>query len=464
MNNSLPVVLPSDAIVKAATARQNTSWTPSPDNFETVEETFLQRDASRSLMTRGQILTDEFSIRDDFSGSSLSTGLTGTVTFINGSTIVAGVGTLFLTELNYQMYIKLTSHANSTYAAVDSIISDTELLLCCNYTGASSSGDSVKSRWIPTEMLGGSVTIASSKLTLTSGTTSGSMAMALRIADYLPFTLIFNVSISQRIANQRVHIGFMHSPVTEDSGAELYFDGTDNTVIKLITNYSVDEEEINTFTLPGGLTTDMAIDYRIEAMFDKVILYANTMFVGQNTLHLPDPYVPMNIFMCIDNLDTTASSTIVLIDVMSFSNYDQVQISSITKGDPLSVRSGEDIHTITGVITTTSTSADQVILSYTVPTGKSFWIAGYTINNGETTVRGNPVKIGRNTITTEPSGPGSVDGNIFRVSNMAASTFRDEHFGIPRRVGNSGDVIKLTVTPSGGTTTVWRASIDFILR
>ena len=448
-------------------ANDMSSWMPAPYNWLLDTTGPLFRDVANQLITRSTVLTDEASFRDDFTGSSLAANLTGTVTFTNGSTTVTGSGTAFTTELYNNRYIKLSAHADTAYTLVANVISDTELELDSPYPGANGSGTAVWSRWIPVVVTGGSIAVTASEVQLTVDTASGALAAIDRLGDYGPYSISFAVRISQRIANQEFHIGFTD---VEDCSlisaqAVVFFSGTDNTKVGLRTSWDTSDVEESTFSLPGGLTTATKGDYQLELNGARVTLSVNGIFVGEHKLHIPGPYTTMGLHACMRNTAAAASGTIAYVDALFFTNYDQVQIAATPKNDPLSVRAVEDQHNITGTITTTSTTVDQVIVSYTVPAGKSFWILGYTINNGETTIRGNPVKIGRNTITTEPAGPGTVDGNIFRMYNMPASTLRDEDYGgMPRRLGNAGDVIKVTVTPTGGTSTVWRASLDFILR
>ena len=58
----------------------NNPYQPGPDEIVS-----LYVDGEGSLVTRGGALTDEGSIRDDFTGSSLEIDLTGTLYFTNGS-------------------------------------------------------------------------------------------------------------------------------------------------------------------------------------------------------------------------------------------------------------------------------------------------------------------------------------------------------------------------------------------
>jgi hypothetical protein len=442
-----------------------TSWLPAPQNFYPGTFGHLYRDINGQLQIRGPVLSDEASFRDDFTNTGLADNLTGTVTFTNGSTTVTGSGTAFLTEISSEFYLRLSSHAEGTYVPVVNVLSDTELELESPYTGANGSGIAVKSRWVATLLTGGSVSVSSSQVQLICNTTNGAKATINRFGDYPPYVIGFSTYLSQRIANQESQMGLVDDPLNISAQTIIFFSGTDNTKVGLRTSWTSADIEETIFSLPGGLTTASKIEYQLEINVSRVTLTANGVFIGEHKLHIPGPYQSLVLHVNLRNTAATASTTTVYIDTFYFINFDQLQVVSTPKNDPISVRMTEDEHHITGVLTTTTTTVDQVLISYTVPTGKALWILGYSVNNGETAIRGNPVKIGKNTITSEPASPGILDNNILRTFNMPQSSIRSEDFsGMPRRLGNAGDVIKVTVTPSGVTSTIWRASLDFILR
>lgn len=71
------------------------------------------------------------------------TVLTGTLSFGNGFTAVTGVNTKFLTEIKVGQYIKKSSDADTLFAQVLSVSSDTALTLSAPYQGASGLGTGV---------------------------------------------------------------------------------------------------------------------------------------------------------------------------------------------------------------------------------------------------------------------------------------------------------------------------------
>ena len=442
------------------------SFMPDPTNFsDRGQKRALRMDSDRNLQCRSTVFTDEASFRDDFIGSSIDTNLTGTCYTTNAGLYVTGVGTAFLSEVIISNTFRLSTHAYSVVSHVEEVLSDTLLKLAEPYAGASGSGTGTVAWWHYVNDAGTTLSQTGSEIVLASGTTSGSVAQALHHGDYLPIVGSWSWSISQRIANQEAVIGLQDDPNAPEARASFLIDGTTNTTIKCRSASSSTDIETTVATLPDGLTTAVKARYTIEVTSGVVVFSCNDVVLARHKLHLPDNYTVLNNVLRIKNTGTAASSTSLRVDTASLSNFNIVEIGRQVSSEPIPIRSVEEIHTVTGTITTTATTADQVILSYTVPTGKTFWIVGYTLNNGETAIRANPYKIGRNTVTTEPAGPGVVDGVIFRMGNMPASSFRDEDFsGNPRRMAIAGDVVKMTVTPSGVTSTVWRASIDFILR
>lgn len=81
--------------------------------------------------------------------ADIGSALTGTPSFVNGSTSVSGVGTSFTTELEPGDLIKLDSDNNTKFARVASITNDTSLTLSGGYIGTTGIGASSKSDpWI----------------------------------------------------------------------------------------------------------------------------------------------------------------------------------------------------------------------------------------------------------------------------------------------------------------------------
>jgi len=318
-------------------AAMTTRLEPDPSNFsDRLQHRALCMDIDRNLNVRARVLTDEASFRDDFTGSSIHSDLTGTVYFTNGSTVVTGVGTSFLTELNKQKYLKQSTHADSAYNLVADVRSNTHLELAEPYTGATASGTGRASYWKYDIGSGASITQTGSEILLASGTTSGSRVNAHRSGDYLPYVIGFKARVTQRIANQVVAIGLGDGEYDAASNqAFLIFDGTTNTTAKLRTSSSAADVEITTVTLPDALVSSTAAYYQLEVTSSKVVLFCNDVKLVEHKLHIPGPYSRMNCHADIHNTGVPGSTTTLGLDTFFLSNFDQVEVSTATRGDPL---------------------------------------------------------------------------------------------------------------------------------
>jgi len=446
-----------DAMIGGVGAESTTSFYPDAANFRTGIVGSNVQDVDGSVQIRGSVLTDETSFRDDF--AVLAVTPTGTVTFTNGSATVTGSGTAFLSETHIDDYLVRTGDADTLAGVVANVVSDTELTLVEPYAGTSGTGASIK-KWLQTVGAGGSITVGSSKVNLLSGTTSGSITKLVRAGDYPPYLIGCKASISQRIANQESHIGM----VDGDARALVVFDGTDNTKVKFQTSFSATDLEETLVSLPGTLTTAAELYYKIEIGSNRAALIVNNSIVAVHELHIPGAYDVMSLVLQVRNTGVAASSTTMTADVFFMANFNQVQVTNFLRGDAISIRSSEDSYVLTGYLATTSTTADQVIISYTVPAGKTLFCTGYSVSSTVSVVRGEPVKIGRTPVTLIVS-PGSITGNVFRAFELDQRSTHLESFDLaPIRLGGAGDTVVVTVTPSGTTNTTWIASLDFLLR
>lgn len=325
---------------KLKISSQTTSYTPDPYNFQDLsQDRALLMDVERNLNVRARCLTDETSYRDDFTSVDSYGDLTGTVTFTNGSNIVIGVGTSFLSETNKQLYIKLSTDDDGYYNQVGEVLSDEFLQLSEPYQGTSGSGTGRGSYWIYTVGSGGSITQTGSEILLASGTTSGTVVEALRWGDYLPYTVGFKARITQRIANQEAHIGLADGDIaTMQNQALVVFDGTTNTTIKLRTSSSSSDVETTTITLPDSAVSSTSLYYQLEVTVNRVILFINDVKVAEHKLHIPGPYALMDSHICIANTGTAGSTTTLAADTYFLTNFDRVEISTTPKGDPISTK------------------------------------------------------------------------------------------------------------------------------
>jgi predicted aspartyl protease len=315
-----------------------TGFIPDPSSHDAGEKSNFSLDSSGQLNSRSQVLTDEGSFRDDFSGSSLFTNLTGTVTFTNGATAVTGSGTMFLDELTAIQHIKLTSHSDSVIARISKVISDTSLELTEPYQGASGSGTAHKTNWMK-DTSDGNLTVSSSKTQIVSGTANGHVVVLSREGDYLPFILTATLNISQRVANQEIVIGFLDDPYTPEQQAAIVFKGTDTTKVYVRTSFTSDSSDIEekVFTLPDGDTTNSQHIYQLDVTPTTVSISVNDHILGANTIHLPAPYQTMYVVAKIVNTGTTTATTLHL-DTLHFNNVDQVQLTNAFNGNPSPVQ------------------------------------------------------------------------------------------------------------------------------
>jgi hypothetical protein len=314
---------------------------PDPLNGFDIGTTQPSIDQFGNLMIRGPVFVDEGSFRYDFSGTALTTALTGTVNWTNGSTLVTGIGTTFTTQIASGQYVKKTADGEADYVQVQAIISNTQLLLASGYAGTTATGvASVVTWWATTTGTGGSETVANSIVTIASGTTANSTTLIKQAGDFLPYTLQFYAEISQRIANQTIFFGFQDTPGSPQQQAIVQFTGTSVTGGNLVTSFSSAATDIQTtpFTFSAGATTASYNFYKLDLSGNQATLSINGTVVATNTIHLPAPYTVLNVVAGITNGGTApASSTNLLIDYVYFENVDRVQIDDDFPGEPLPV-------------------------------------------------------------------------------------------------------------------------------
>lgn len=325
---------------KLSLASMSDSWAPDPSNHQIWGgNRALLMDTDRNLNVRARVLTDEASFRDDFTSATIYTDKTGTYYFTNGSTVVTGVGTAFVTELNKQHYIKQSTHADSAYVLVSEVKSDTYLELAEPYIGATASGTGRASFWQYIIGSGASITQTGSEILIASGTTSGTRVNAIRGGDYLPYVIGFKGRVTQRIANQVIAVGLGDSDYdTAMNQTFLIFDGTTNTTVKLRTSSATTDVETTTVTLPDGLVSSTAAYYQLEITNSKVTLFCNDVRLAEHKLHIPGPYSPMDCHACIHNTGVAGSTTTLALDTYFLTNFDRVEISNTSKGDAISVK------------------------------------------------------------------------------------------------------------------------------
>lgn len=430
------------------------------------EESHL--DSEGNLMTRGPVLTDEGTKRDDFGGgaTSLDTDI-GDVQFTNGSTTITGAG--FLTSLSHDSYVRKASETGAQGIKVVSIESDTEAELATAYSGTTELTAAKVSSWHHAGTSGAAITVGSSLVNLTTGTTSGAQATLHQDADYQFLSGNFILSQSQRIANQATQFGFSDNPHgVHGQAVYVEFTGTVNTTATFVTQASSDasDKQTTTVTIPDGFTSANELRWNIDWTDSQASLIVNGVLLAKHELHLPQPYEALQTFALIKNTAAAGSTTTLAINLMHVINQDKVDIRNSSEGEPLRVRESERGKTIFGVRTTASTTADQIVAQYTVPAGRTMILTGWSITKiTNNNIDANPAKVGRGTMTTPASGTNQEDGPIYEATQILATqrSSYNNNFAKPIRGGTGGDVVKVTVTPGGGTSTTWSATIFFYL-
>jgi len=286
-----------------------------------------------TLQTYSEVYTDAGSFRDDYI-AALTSNLTGTVTFTNGSTVVTGVGCAFTTELDRFSFIRNTAHAEGTLAAIGRVIDNNNLVLVSGYTGANVSGVAIKSSWDTQTGSGGSISVANSTLLIAAGTTNGANTWVQRGADYSPMDKTVRFSLSARRANQTVRMGFFDDFVNPKYQATIDLTGTDNTQVTLVTrsNTGANDIESTTVTLPSGLTTAALINLVICFHIEKVTLFLDPadgsafVFIASHKNHIPPPYVSLLSGHGFLNTGVPAGATTLTVDMVMVSDYNLVRI------------------------------------------------------------------------------------------------------------------------------------------
>jgi len=376
------------------------AFTPDPANYvDTTTNVPLAVDPAGNLITRGQVLTDEGSFRDDFGGTSLLKAKTGTIAVTNGNIAVVGTGTFFTTELSTNSYIRLNAHANSALTRVATIIDDTNLELEVGYAGATGSSAFSAANWgIDVSGTGANHTVGSSLLNLISGTANAATARITRSGDYLPFTMTAALAVSARIVNQKTVVGFEDNGLASTQFVRFEFDGTDATKVKCRSAHDSDSVQETLIVLPGGVLSSAQNVYRIEQSVDRSVFRVNDVQVASHQTHIPDPYKVMNQVAYVVNSAAVASTT-VAIDAVLFFDHDDLDISEplavqgTVGGTPISIQFGNPGGgtALPKLINVTFSKSEGAVVAnvykriatYTVPAAYNGYLIKYVSFQGE---------------------------------------------------------------------------------
>lgn len=386
--------------ITSLTVLANSSYLPNPAGVIGDPQQVLS-DPSGQLAVRATVLTDEGSFRDDFSGSSLLTALTGTPTFTNGSTVVIGNGTAFTSEVDTNSHVKITAHANSALARVSYVISDAQLVLDAPYTGATATGAASESSWqINQPASPANISLGSnSLLSILARVTSGDICGINRSGDTQPFVLDVVAYISQRVANQQAVFGFQDTQFAPVEQAVFVFDGTDNTKIRCRTSFASDSTQETLATYPGSLTSAVAVVYEIQASADRCRFIINGTQIAEHRTHVYRPYTSMQQVAYIENTGTVASQTTFTLDSVYFQNKDvlsldePVAMQGVAGGQPITIQfgnpgGGTSLPLLINVNFNKSEGAIisnvyKRVASYTIPTGHNGYLIKYVSFQGE---------------------------------------------------------------------------------
>jgi hypothetical protein len=307
---------------------------------------------------------------------------------------------------------------------------------------------------------GVSVSFSNSNAVIATGTNASTFRLS-RAGDYGPMGMVGLITISQRIANDDIRFGFRDNINSPGILAEFQFNSTNPTLVNAISQSDSAAVNVQTssVTMPNNSSTATAHKYEIIVLPKSVAFKIDDVLVAKHETHIPGPNDAMYIQLG-GSKTAGGTSTTITCDYIDWNNHNNLQITNDYDSQPVLVAENEDTHHISGSVTTSATTADQTIVAFTVPTGKVMWLTGYSVNSSN--IAATVVKVGKGTLT-EPVAS-VVDSIIFRAFPLPANGTRFEEFAKLRRVAVGGDVVKIAVTPSANTSTVWRGTIDYILR
>jgi hypothetical protein len=295
----------------------------------------LYVDEAGALITRGGITTDEGSVRFNFSGATLARSL-GSCTFTTGSAVVSGTGFLSAGAVLGD-YVKLTADADSAWAQLDLINSDTELILKVLYTGVGGTGASSFQGVAQTVAPSQTVTVGSGNLVLASATTANAATYLTRSVDFGPLVAQGILTLSQRIANNAFYYGLQQAEggATPRYFARFRFDGTVNTTVICETGWSYSgtptggDLQTTTPTLPGAATTAAAQRYRIEVLSDRTRFVINGVQVAEHFTVMPKHYDKLALVISMVNgAGVPASTTSFTVGTSVVLNIDSLNVGT----------------------------------------------------------------------------------------------------------------------------------------
>lgn len=292
-------------------------------------------DPSGNLLTRGQILTDEGTFRINFANASLAVQVAPAATLSGGvfTGITAGV------DLHVGDYIRFDADtADTAWAQVIWLSGNTAEVE--SYSGGSTSGAVSRALVAPFTGTGGSISVASGQLTITSGIVSGSRTGVRRHVDYAPLVFRARLSLSQRVANQDFILGLAESQTGPRWFARFRFNGATNTVVICETGRnptsapSAAETEQTTVTIPA---TSALQEFRVEVLTEVVRFFVGTNLLAEHSRVIPSQHDEMDAFAYWDNTGVTTTSSAVL-DYITVKNHNKIEIGVLSDAEQIAVR------------------------------------------------------------------------------------------------------------------------------
>ena len=323
-----------------------------PNAIQTVERDFapqyepmgsdvplpLRQDPDGNLLTRGPVLTDEGTVRVNFANTSLAVAI-GSITLTNGSNVLTG-SNFAQYDLHTGDYVKLDADAESAWAQIDYFESPNRAILTANYTGTGGTSAGSRAFFRPYTGSGGSLAVASGQLTIGSGGTASSITGVERELDYSPLVFRSRLSISQRVANQQIRIGLKDPSATVKYFARFVASGTTNTVIDCVTGRnptttpSAAETQTTTITLPRGVTTANANEYRIEQLTEVCRFYINNVLVATHSNIIVHQADILEAQVEVENTGA-ASNTNIIVDYITAKNHNKLEIGILSDSEQI---------------------------------------------------------------------------------------------------------------------------------
>jgi hypothetical protein len=313
-------------------ADQVASYLPSPQIWKTGQAP-LSVDPEQKQLIRGQMLTDEGSFRDDFSGNSLFKTLAGVFDFDADSTVVPSSDGDLSNEITLYPYIKKSTDSDACFTQ-GKVLTKNSFNLEENYLGTTGSGTCVLCNWLPA-CSNSTIAVNQSKLNIISSHSS-SFGRLYKSIDYLPVRVQFKVNVDVRLAGQTIIFGVSDEDKTIKAYVQI--DNTNETQIKFITSTeeSIYETQTTNAVLPLGGTTRQDNIYTIEVSNGICSLYVNTLLVACHKDHVPDAYDVLGILIEVTN-ETITGSNVVQYDWVHFQNIDQIDVINTFNQTPVKV-------------------------------------------------------------------------------------------------------------------------------